>query len=307
MRNPFEAPKSFASSLTRPDVARIVSGPNTARVMKQLSRRRVERGDQSPSSAQFALTSEERADVDSVLFESLYAFESLRLLAFFGELFEIPPLPPGITPELKEFWEQNGFRLEYWPKVRMSEDKNFPGWKHKPGKRYANEDGIEFFDEVQAIQDLPENKSNSSLKGLFPLDLPGCWSLKDMRAKPNYENGDQTYEDDALFEESLGSRTGKHPSEFNTPDFWTPLAETLRLDSIPGTIIRLPRAIEANVMGQEKGFHDTSTYEWCEEWYGSGKRIISGCSVGGGASCVNWIDYPVDSTGCRPLVVFPSL
>ena len=65
------------------------------------------------------------------------------------------------------------------------------------------------------------------------------------------------------------------------------------------------RVIEANVMGQGKGFHDTNTYEWNEEYYQSGGRLISGHSALGGASYVHWLGNPRVVVGFRPLVIFP--
>ncbi|HEU0050961.1 MAG TPA: hypothetical protein VFQ60_02800, partial [Patescibacteria group bacterium] len=75
---------------------------------------------------------------------------------------------------------------------------------------------------------------------------------------------------------------------------------------IPGAVLRLPRVIESNVRGQRHGFHDTSTYEWCEEYYRSGTRLISGRSDYGGASSVYWGFGRFDDVGFRPLIVFPQ-
>jgi len=142
--------------------------------------------------------------------------------------------------------------------------------------------------------------------------------LADTRAKPYYRNGNQSYENDTLMQETLkqlkpgvlnseaaaGLRNKIHPSVFNKPEFWSAIAQALKVDQIPGATIRLPRAIETNVMGQGKGFHDTNTWEWCEEYYQSGLRLISGHSGSGGASRVGWHDNAVGNVGFRPLVVF---
>lgn len=306
-RNPFDLSSSPAStSSNRVDLARAVSGSRTAYVMKRLLRSEGKVRGGAKASSGFVVTEAEQAEVATAQLEFLRASEAGRLLAFFGEPFEVPPLPEEITPELKEFWEQNYFKLEYWPKIEMSEDRDFPGWEHKPGKRYAKY-GIEFFDEVKTIQALPENAHNPRLQNLSPLDLPGAWVLKDARPKPSYDNGNQIYENDTLFEKALGTRTKKYPGEFSKPDFWSPFFKALKIRTIPGVVVRLPRVIEANVMGQREGFHDTDTYEWCEEVYGSGKRISSGASDRGGASFLDWADYANIRTGCRPLIVFPTV
>lgn len=187
----------------------------------------------------------------------------------------------------------------------MSEDRDFPGWEHKPGKRYTKyKNGIEFFDEVREIQDHPDNQSNPHLRGLSPLDLLGAWVLKDTRAKRDCDDVDQVYENDNLFRMTIGSRNMRSVHDFSQRDFWNPLASALRIDSIPGAIMRLPRAIEANVMGQSKGFHDTNTYEWCEERYNFDGRLITGRAESGGASFVSWYNGEGGYAGCRPLVVF---
>ena len=110
---------------------------------------------------------------------------------------------------------------------------------------------------------------------------------------------------DELFCFTAGLRNKIHPSVFNKPEFWLALAKMLQVDTIPGAAVRLPRAIEADVLGQGPGFHDTSTYEWNEEYYWSGRRLISGLSAYGGASCVDWLGDWLDDIGFRPLVIFP--
>jgi len=203
----------------------------------------------------------------------------------------------------------------------MDENKNFPGWQHKPGKKFTpdNRWGIEFYEELQKIQNLPENQNSPHLKGLSPIDLPGAWLLVDTRPKPNLQNGNQSYENDTLIQETLkqlvakgvvnrgaadGLRNKIHPLVFSKPEFWEALAQLLKVDQIPGASIRLPRAIEANVMGQGPEFHETITWEWCEEYYQTGKRLLCGRSGRGGASLVNWSGAVDDYVGFRPLVVF---
>jgi len=93
----------------------------------------------------------------------MYETERKRLSDYFGEPFEVPPLPEGITFEHINFWERNGFRLQYWPRVRM-EERKYPGRPHVPGKRNnPRKQGIEFYDELGNIKNLPENASNPDL------------------------------------------------------------------------------------------------------------------------------------------------
>ncbi len=239
---------------------------------------------------------------------------------FFGKTIEnVPPLPGAATPERIKHWEALKFELRYLPNVTMHEDKAYPGWKKKPGKRHANGNGIEFFDEVNNIEQLAENKGNSNLDGLSPTDLPGCWVLADMRPKPNYKDGNQSYADDGAIQKILerlarnnilnteakdGRRNIIRSSTFDKPEFWEEFRKLLDLEGIDSATVRLPRLIEQNVMGQSPNWDGTSTHEWSEEYQSSGYRLLSGHSDFGGASFVFWDDSAHDDVGFRPLVVF---
>ncbi len=237
--------------------------------------------------------------------------------SFFAQSFDIPPLPPSITQEQVEFWESNKFELLYLPRVRMTEDQTFPGWKKKPNQ------GINLYNQLNTIQNLEENKNNPNLKDpedptkqIHPLDLPGVWILRDTRSKPNYkDNGTQSYEDDALIQgviaelnlrgitnpESTTHRNKIHPTIFSKPEFWIAMRESLNLPE--HATIRLPRVIEQNTLGQGSDWDGTRSWEWAEEMQGSGSRLISGHSAYGGASYVDWFDDASGRVGFRPLVV----
>ncbi|MFH1704946.1 MAG: hypothetical protein ABH861_03140, partial [Patescibacteria group bacterium] len=262
------------------------------------------------------------AELEPPEFQEIRDREAERNKEFFGDKvkIEIPPLPEGITTEMIKDWERKGFRLEYWPKVDMAEGKDFPGWQHKPGKKYmpSKEYGIEFYDELTAIQNLPEN---NKLKGLKLTELPGCWVLQDARPKPSLASGNQSYENDALIQDVLkklaaegvlnqeaseGLRNKIHPDIFKKKEFWLAMKAALGVDSVRNAVARLPRLIEQNYRGQGPDFHGTSTYEWSEEYYRSGRRLGSGGSDYGGASGVDWGGGALVNVGFRPLVVFSS-
>jgi len=251
--------------------------------------------------------------------------EEQRLEEFFGKHFDIPPIPEGITQEHLDFWKENGFKLQYWPNIRMKEEAKYPGWTHKPGKRNNPKGyGLEFYDDLDKIKNLPENISNPNLKDLEPDELPGAWMLVDSRKKPDYDSGNQSYatkeQNDDLIQNVLKQllevkvlnqeaaeclRNKIHPSVFSNPKFWEAFKQVLKLDEIPNATVRLPRTIEANVMGQGSDYDGTSTYEWHEEFYGSGSRLVSGYSGSGGASYVRWFGNTLGVVGFRPLVIFP--
>ena len=251
------------------------------------------------------------------------ARELYQLKQFFGYDIYTPPLPPEITQAKIERWMELGFELRYLPPIDMTEDKEFPGWKHKPGRRYTtgNIGSIEFYDDLKKIRDLPENRSNPNLLDLTPTQLPGTWVLTDIRDKPNYKDGKQKYENDEAIHRALLElyikgvineeapecwRNNIHPDVFKNKEFWDAIRTVLDLDDIPGAIIRLPRVIEANVLGQGLGFHDTTTWEWCEEYYKSGQRLTWGDADFGGASAVSQEVDSGDADGFRPFVVFPA-
>ncbi len=240
---------------------------------------------------------------------------------FFGKVFDHPPLPRAATKERAELWERLGFELLYLPPVVMQESDNYPRWKKKPGKRHTpnQQHGIEFFDELQAIQDFPENKANPHLAGLALNALPGCWILRDTRKKPNYDQGKQAYENDVATQTLLkqlatqnilnpeakdGLRNNIHPSVFDKPEFWQAFRRLFDLEDAPDVTIRLPRVVEQNVMGQGPEWDGTRTYEWSEEYYRSGYRLIAGDSDSGGASRVAWYVRARAHIGFRPQVVF---
>ncbi|HWQ99944.1 MAG TPA: AAA family ATPase [Candidatus Methylomirabilis sp.] len=231
--------------------------------------------------------------------------ERTRLKEFFGKDFDVPPLPEGIDAERIKKWEELKFELRYLPSITLEESDTYPGWEKKPDK------GINLFSILQQIKQLPENRANPHLKGLSPNQLPGSWVLKDTREKPNFDDGKQKYKDDGVIEGVLqklghGQRSNIDPNAFDDPKLWKALQKALKCEDIPGATVRLPRVIEANVMGQGPDFDKTTTWEWCEEHYGSGGRLLSGSSGSGGAAYVGARAEAADYVGFRPLVVFSS-
>jgi len=258
--------------------------------------------------------------------------EAQRLRDFFGESFlkehaiEVPPVPDYLTPEQITEWKKNLFELRYLPKLRMEESLDLPGWKHKPGTRHTplKLKDIEFFDELEAIRDLAENKDNPHLMDIHtgeemdPLDLPGAWLLTDTRGKPNDALGDQTYEHDELIQGAIqklssevvlnrntwaGRRNYITSKELNDRRFWDAIRAALKVPEQAS--VRLPRVIEANVLGQRPEWEETNTTEWCEEMYRPELRLASGESTGGGASELAIWKTGGHFNGFRPLVVFP--
>jgi hypothetical protein len=114
--------------------------------------------------------------------------------------------------------------------------------------------------------------------------------------------------DGILNAEATNTRNNINPDIFKKPEFWNAVKTALGIDATLNATARLPRLIEQNYRGQGADFHDTSTWEWPEEYYQSGQRLLCGNSLSGigGASCVSWSDRASGNVGFRPLIVFPS-
>jgi hypothetical protein len=247
----------------------------------------------------------------SAEFQEVMEREAEKLREFFGYDVEIPAIPAEVTPERYERWKEMGFELHYLPDEELAEERDLPGWKKKPGKRYAPDQswGIEFFDEIKN-GNLPKDS----------LKLPAAWVLADSREKPKYENGKQIYKEDALgtvLEELRkkkvitdftvkGSRFNISWDELNKPEVKQAIAEAL---DVPPEALRLPRAIEWNYMGNvyHPEWGGTNTWEWFDDSYQKGqRRLYGGGSERGGLSNVYWFDPGVrsDDLGFRLQVVF---
>ena len=150
--------------------------------------------------------------------------------------------------------------------------------------------------------------------------LPGAWVLVDGRQKPDYAD-DAMYDHDPLAPvlEDLNrrglisqsdyygtkkldprSRFGLSPADFTKPEVMNAFAKALDLKpgqaSLTETIVW---NVLANIHHPEWG--TTNTPEWQKETRGSGLRLVSGSSDGGGASSVYWYDRPREDVGFRPL------
>ena len=237
-------------------------------------------------------------------FTDLVGRESEKLREFFGYDIEVPPVPDEITPEKCEQWKELGFELHYLPEEDLTKDRDLPGWKKKPGELFFNQ--------------ISDGKlSSDSTK------LAGSWVLIDSRAKPQYDDGKQIYENDDQIGDALGklrqqglienyketgSRFNISWDELNKTEMKEALAEILNTDP---QNLRLPRAVEWNYLGNAFYEHwgETSIWEWLEDEYDKGQeRLYGGGSGNGGLSGVDWHspDGRDGGLGFRPLVVFSS-
>lgn len=237
-------------------------------------------------------------------FSELVTREQEKLREFFGKEIEVPPLPEEITAEKYELWKELGFDLHYLPDEDLVKDRDLPGWEKKP-KDW-------FYDQIS------EGKISADA-----VKLTNAWVLIDSRAKPQYDNGNQMYENDdkignvlkKLRQQGMIENHKKADSRFNIS--WDELnrvgvkAALAKLLGVDPENLRLPRTIEWNYLGNafHKEWGETNAWEWFEDSYDKGRaRLIGGNSVVGGLSSMDR-GTPVHrygSLGFRPLVVFSS-
>jgi len=218
---------------------------------------------------------------------------------FFGKKIEVPPLPKEITPERLKKWQEKDLELHFLPAENMTQNREIKGWK-KPDYRHIN-------------------------ASKFPPDateLPGCWVLVDARQKPNWQSGNQMYDNDflglvlqelrnkGLIERYKHSQSRFHipPQNLEKPEVIEAIAKAYGLKPEQ---LSLQREIEFNVIGNihHPEWGTTSSSEWFGDRYDSVHgRLRGGSSDYGGLAYVDWydLDYRRDIIGFRFLVRFPQ-
>lgn len=184
--------------------------------------------------------------------------------------------------------------------LTLNKDSNVDGWDKKPEDSYwgAIKNG-------NVSQDAPK--------------LPDAWVLIDKTQKPDYRDGKQMYEKDPLGTLIARLRkTGKIQKVKGTPEasrfrishdelFQVVLPEIANLLGVEASQVRLPKIIEFNVMGNLKHpeWGTTNTWEWFDDKFGGGRRLIGGRSDVGGLASVSrrWRGAHYDDAAFRPLVV----
>ena len=233
-------------------------------------------------------------------FSELIESEKEKLKEFFGYEIEIAPLPAEITEQRYIEWKKMGFELHYLPKERLTKERDLPGWREKPHNLF---------------QYIEERKVDAEA-----LELPGQWILIDEHEKPDYDNGNQMYENDPLAEGVKELRERKILSDYKIlgSRFFIS-SEDLRKDEVRQVFasvlkvnpekIRLPRAIEFNFLGNAhySEWGDTNTWESFADRYADRSRLHGGNKDRGGLSDINHLSSSDDSRppgGFRLLVSF---
>lgn len=257
--------------------------------------------------------SEEKEYEKHRLILEIYARETERLSAFFGEAIHVDQLPRDVTPEHILEWRKQRFELHFLPERDMydSDDQPipYPGWEHPPKEWFM------------------ENYWRLKLDAAT---LKKGWLLVDTRPKPNVLNhGKPTTYDEDWFGPIIEAENQKHDWQIQSDD--TNLGILLALDSRLGfsykTLLHNPllgfkdifaktlhiptasatflRAIEFNVLGNihYPEWGETDAREHFIDQYGTqeGYHLIGGSKPWGGLSHVDSVadDFASAKTGFR--------
>lgn len=240
-------------------------------------------------------------------------------LNFFGQEFDLSEF----EKILKEYgqkkireWQELGLEPHFLPRMAMSQDANFIGWKVKPEDWY--------------YEKVAEGKILRNIAGELEIDkqafnLEGITVLVDTRLKPSYDDGKQMFKNDNLLGSIIlslrnkgkiaqydycpqSSRFGVSANEWEK-EIKPVLVLKLGIDKAQ---LRLERTIEANVIPQlylhipRHKDGETNTWAWYEEYFGGASARLGG----GRSGCGGLADVACRSSGVhwggwafRPLVV----
>lgn len=223
------------------------------------------------------------------------------------EIFMDQPIPQEVERVLKKVRELGMgkmFALHRLSGITLEEDSDFPEWKIRPNRWYWKE-----------IKKRTLDKDASK--------LPDTFLLVDTIRRPDYGNdGKQLHENDFLFpllaklrkEKKIPilqnipqtSRFGISPDELESivfPEFATLIGADKAM-----AMVRLPRAVELNILGNlaYPHFGQADTSEWFYDKFGHDDRLFGGDSGFGGLAQVRpyWSGHRSDDIAFRLLIVF---
>lgn len=136
-----------------------------------------------------------------------------------------------------------------------------------------------------------------SVSNIERRSLPGRWVVVEVRPKPDWDDPNGYGPDDKMAEIlELATRFG---TSWNTPHGGRLNILATALGLSPNSV-RLPTAEEANFVGNLfllanravgttlPNLGSSRSWEWCENSYGFGNRLVFGNSEGGGLAAVDW-------------------
>lgn len=221
--------------------------------------------------------------------------------------------PPSLLSETQRLAESEGFNFVpiFFPAIEFKPDSTYPGWRFKPEEWYWKQIGKK------------GGISEDAAK------LGGFWGLLDVSVRPNYDNGRQLFDNDAL---GQILKKGRQNGKIVVPDYLKHVPDTSRFGVSPdeqdayvfpelAKVLNLSDKVkkgqvqrrrltemEFNFVGNLRypHFGEANTGEWLEDNFGGGGRLYGGHSGHGGLGYVdyNWSGNLNDRLGFRPLVVF---
>lgn len=238
----------------------------------------------------------------------LVASQEAAIGDFFGEDIQLEA-PSQLFFDTLETAEDMGLQLHpiFFPHVELEETEDLPGWKAKPESWYW-----------ERIKDGSLSEDASILGGF--------WGLLDTSTRPSYKDGKQEFTNDALgpiLSELRNRGAIRVPEGYShvpitsrfaiSADEWDQavfpeLAKRLGLEEKEGVTVRMPSEMEFNYAGNlaYPHFGQANTWEWLQDKFGDGFRLVGGSSGGGGLSLVDDRYSGLHSVivAARPLVVF---
>jgi hypothetical protein len=219
---------------------------------------------------------------------------------FFGREFNLAEFEKTLRSYGRKkirMWQKLGLEPHFLPEVSMMAGDDYPGWQVKPEQWF-------FKKQLEGKMFL---NIGGQLTKITTIELAGVSVLVDTRLKPNYDNGEQVYENDNLLGSIIKQLRkekkiawydyGQQASRFGvSSDEWESgikpaLARKLDLNT---NQLRLELAIEANVVPQlyphmsRKNDGKTNTWAWYEEFFEDrAGRLFGGGSDGGGLENVD--------------------
>ena len=242
-----------------------------------------------------------------VLSEQLVASENRAWRSFLGKDTIVPTPPQELSVAMLKAKEIGWTQAEahFFPKIEFEQDSNFPGWTVKPEEWYWQ-----------------QIKTGTVAKDAATLEEG--WIIIDGSQKPQYKDGKQMYENDPF---TLLLTQLRKEGKIQVPDWCRDIPKASRFgvsdDELRGSVnpananllgvqpeeqVRVPKEIEFNVLGNlyHPEWGKTNTWEWLEDKFEDGNRLIGGNSDSGGLARVNGhaSDNRDNFLGFRPLVVF---
>lgn len=227
--------------------------------------------------------------------EEVIQRESKTITNFFQTSdIEIPKPPAWINDKVIQNWSKLIFDIHYLPNISMEERLDLTLWKDRPSKHFYKK-----INEGKISQDAKKllgkwiliDIRDKPSKKVFWVAKNDVWILEKMGFRPkNYfkRKNKQLHQEDYLSEilkqRGFGSR---FCLSINDIKKIMPLILDIVNINNKGAVIRLPRFIEYNYLGNTfyKQWDSTQTWEWFEDRFDKIQYLAGGSkSVG----CIGW-------------------